>query len=161
MYRVLLGVVFLGVLWGAPSGLPVAQANPMIAGANGTPVNLPGAENAAATADHFLRDIVIRLLGGVTMVGGLASLSRNVGAGLTVAGGGLGMIFVPNVISSGADTAAAATSLAVVIQTPLAVWMQWGGTVFAEAMVFLGTLVGVRTWRRHARAGQRSRHLET
>jgi len=143
-------VALLGLLWVALPGVQLAQAKPIVK--EGTSITLAGADDAAATGDHYLRDVIIRLLGAVVSIGGLLGMKKDMGAGGTGAVAGVGIVFVPEIIGSGADKAASATSLAFMLQTPLAVWVQWAGQVLADALVVMTTLIGVRTWRR--------RHLE-
>jgi hypothetical protein len=124
----------------------VAQANPIVK--DGQAITLKGADDLGATADRYLRDFVIRLGGLVMGVTGLAMMPRNPGSGLTVAGGGVGMEFLPSIIGSTADQVAAAPSLVFPLQTLLAVSLQYAGIVLAEACLVTVVLIGYRQWRR-------------
>lgn len=124
----------------------VVQANPIVK--DGTVVTLKGADDLGATADHYLRDFVIRLGGLIMGVTGLAMMSKNPGSGLTVAGGGVGMEFLPSIIGSTADQVAAAGSLEFPLQTLMALSMQCVGVVLAEACLVMVALMGYRQWRR-------------
>jgi hypothetical protein len=125
-----------------------AEAQPLMS--DGTVVVLPGADNLGATADHYLRNLVIRLFGTAVSIGGLAGMQKNPGPGAIGLASGVGILFIPNLMGSGADAAAGATSLAVLTQTPLAVWAQWGYGVVGEAALVMAGLVSWRWTRRTA-----------
>lgn len=142
MRRLLGGVLLALVVLGGSGGPGLAKTIP------GEKQDIEGLDNAGATADHYIRNLAIQLLGIGTMITGGAMLGASPITGVLTASGGLGIIFVPNIISSGAQQAQGATSLA--FTAPGSVWVPWLASVHS-VLPAVAVVASMQIWRRRRR----------
>jgi hypothetical protein len=116
------------LVMGALLAMLVAGASPILvrpvqaSTVHGSPVTISGLDDLAATADQQARRGAGKTIAMVLGMGGLATvLSGRIGLGLAGVGAGIGMGFVPSMMSSAFDAAPAATG-ALVAQVPVDVW---------------------------------------
>jgi hypothetical protein len=102
----LTAVVLMALTLGALGSVPVALASNIV----GTAVTIGGLDDLTATADTHARKGVGKVIAMVLGMGGAALvLSGKVGLGLSGVGAGIGMGFMPGIMSTAFDAAPAAT----------------------------------------------------
>lgn len=88
----------------------------------GTAVDIGGLNNFAKTVETYAKGNVGKMVGVVMGIGGLGmALTGRLGAGVGVLGSGLGVAFVPNMMSTVFDNTEAATWTPVVVTQPATV----------------------------------------
>jgi hypothetical protein len=105
MQRVIGIALLLGVLVSL-SSVPVALASSV----QGTAITIGGLDDLAATADTQARKGAGKVVAMLIGMGGLAGiLAGRIGLGLSGVGAGIGMGFIPGIMSTAFDAAPAAT----------------------------------------------------
>ena len=128
----LVGTLLLAVMLGSGS---LVQGTTL----QGERIEIKGANDAGVTADYYLRTYGVPLLGSAVGVVGLAAVPTIglIGGG-AITTAGLGIIFWPNIVSTAATNASAATLEARPLGVGVSSWLAW-----VHSLLVIGSTAGL------------------